>query len=220
MSVQEKIYPESGVELSPFIAKNYDFLMNSLTLGRYGQFIRKAISDIGIKPDDWVVDLGCGTGRNAALMLPFLGPNGKITGIDLSPIMGGQFTNRFSGEKRVNFQQQRIDIPFKLGARVDVIFISFVIHGFPHEVRKAILSNVREHLKPGGIFAILDFSEFSMEKMPPLHRWVFKTFECPYAFDFVERDWKDILAVNGFTPLLESFYFKNYVRLLKAGIAQ
>jgi ubiquinone/menaquinone biosynthesis C-methylase UbiE len=220
MAKQEKLYPESGVELSPFIARNYDFLMNTISLGKYGRFIHKAIADIGIKPDDSVVDLGCGTGRNAALMLPFLGPNGRITGIDLSPIMQEQFEKRFAGEKRVTFRQQRIDLPFDLEEKADVVFISFVIHGFPHEVRKAILASVRGHLKPGGIFAMLDFSEFSMEKMPAMHRWVFKTFECPYAFDFVERDWKEILTVGGFKPLSEHLYFMKYVRLLKAGIVQ
>lgn len=218
MAGQEKIYPESGVELSPFIARNYDFLMNTISFGKYGRFIHKAIADIGIKPDDSIVDLGCGTGRNAALMLPYLGPNGRITGIDLSPIMQEQFEKRFAGENRVTFRQQRIDIPFNLRERADVIFISFVIHGFPHEVRKAILSNVRDHLKPGGTFAMLDFSEFSMEKMPAMHRWVFKTFECPYAFDFVERDWKEILTAVGFKPLSENLYFMKYVRLLKSGI--
>jgi len=83
-------------------------------------------------------------------------------------------------------------------------------------VRNTILDNVKYHLKPEGVFAILDFAEFDIAKMPPLHRWVFKTFECPYAFDFVERDWKNILALKGFQTESEQFYLWNYVRLLKA----
>jgi hypothetical protein len=31
----EKIYPDSGVELNPFIAKNYNHVMNITTLGFY-----------------------------------------------------------------------------------------------------------------------------------------------------------------------------------------
>ncbi len=218
MKREKKLYPESGVELSPFTASNYDMLMNTVSFGAYGKFIRKAIDGIGIKATDSIIDLGCGTGRNAALMVNYLGETGKITGIDLSTIMQKQFEARFAGEKRATFRQQRIDVPFDLGEKADVIFISFVLHGFPQQVREVILENVKNHLKPDGVFAILDFAEFEMAKMPALHRWVFTTFECPYAFDFVERDWKKILGSKGFDSPSEKLYFKNYIRLLKVTI--
>jgi len=211
---QNKLYPDSGVELTPYIAQHYDRLMNSLSFGLYSRFIRKAIADMGIKPDDNILDLGCGTGRNASLMLHYLGDKGRITGLDLSPIMQSQFEKRFANEKRVTFQRQRIDVPFDLGKKFDVVFISFVIHGFPHEVRKVIIENVVHHLKPGGSFSILDFAEFDMAKMPALYRWVFKKIECKYAFDFIERDWKGILNGYGFTSFTEHHYIKGYVRLL------
>lgn len=212
---QGRLYPDSGVELTQFTARHYDRLMNMISGGSYKRFIHKAISDLQIMPDDVIIDLGCGTGRNAALMLEYLEESGKITGIDLSPVMGKQFTRRFEGENRAKFLQKRIDIPFDLAEKADLIFISFVIHGFPHEVRLAIIENVKRHLKPGGTFAILDFAEFEMGLMPAHHRWVFKTFECKYAFDFIEKDWKSILQNSGFTSDSEYFYMKNYVRLLK-----
>ncbi len=215
---QTKLYPESGVELSKFTAKNYDTLMNTLSFGKYRKFIHKAIRDLNINPDDSILDLGCGTGRNASLMFKYLGKNGKITGVDLSPIMRKQFEKRFAGEKKVSFRQQRIDIPFDLNEKFDIVFISFVIHGFPHEIRNAIIENAQNHLKPGGLFAILDFAEFDMEKMPALHRWVFKKIECPYAFDYIAKDWKAILGTKHFGNYSENFYFLNYVRLLKSSL--
>ena len=214
--VQKKLYPDSGVELTPSIAKHYDRLMNAISFGIYSRFISKAIADMDIKRDDSILDLGCGTGRNASLMLRYLGDKGGITGIDLSPVMQGQFEKRFADEHRVTFQRQRIDVPFELGKKFDIIFISFVIHGFPHEVRKVIIESVVRHLNPGGSFMILDFAEFDMAKMPALYRWVFKTVECKYAFDFIERDWKAILSSYGFGSFTEHQYIKKYVRLLKA----
>ena len=210
-----KLYPESGVELTEFTAHNYDLLMNTLSFGQYGKFIHKAIKDIGIKPGDSILDLGCGTGRNAMLMLQNLGDNGKITGVDLSTVMQEQFEKRFALEKRATFRQQRIDIPFDLNMTFDIVFISFVIHGFPHEVRSEVIENAKKHLKPAGRFIILDFAEFEMTKMPAFHRWVFKKVECPYAFDFIEKDWKKILGTKNLYTEAEHFYFLNYVRLLK-----
>ncbi len=211
-----KIYPDSGVELKPFTAKHYDGLMNTVSFGLYKKFISRAIKDMEVQPDDSILDLGCGTGRNAGLVASYLSENGRVTGLDVSEIMEKQFNKKFSDDKRLQFVRQRADIPFDLGEKFDKILISFVIHGFPHEVRKTVISNIVNHLKPGGSFFMLDFAEFNMAEMPALHRFVFKTIECKYAFDFIEKDWKQILIENGFSDFRETFYMKRYVRLLKA----
>ena len=211
----EKIYPDSGVELSPFISKNYDKLINVVSFGVYGRFIRNVIALMKIKEDDKILDLGCGTGRNSKLMLKYLGNNGRITGLDISPEMEQQFVNNFKDDERVRFINQRIDQPVAIGELYDKVFISFVIHGFPHEVRAEVIKNAYSHLKPGGMFFILDFGEFDMAGMPALYRFVFKKVECKYAFDFIGRDWKKILSGYGFDDFEEHHFMKNYVRLLK-----
>ncbi len=211
----EKIYSDSKVELTPFSAKHYDGLLNTASFGLYKKFIRNAIADMNIKGDEHILDFGCGTGRNACLMHQYLSDKGFITGIDLSPIMLEQFEKNCQYENAESLQQ-RIDIPFDLEKRYDIAFISFVIHGFPHPVREKIIQNVYNHLKPGGQFMILDFAEFSLKDMPFYYRVPFKTVECKYAFDFIERDWKAILTDFGFEDFEEHLYFKNYARLLKA----
>ena len=62
-------------------------IMNSISFGKYNRFIKRAVSDMQIETSDHILDLGCGTGKNAALMAEYLGAEGKITGIDLSPVM-------------------------------------------------------------------------------------------------------------------------------------
>ena len=215
-SKSEKIYPDSGVELKPFSARNYDLVMNIGTLGFYRGFIQKAIKAMDIQPGDTILDLGCGTGRNALIMVKYLGDNGEITGMDVSSIMKRQFNKKFARHENIVFLRQRIDLPFSLSKQYDKIFISFVIHGFPHEVRHTVLKNVDRNLKPSGVFFMLDFSEFNMNEMPLLHRLIFKNIECKYAFDFIERDWKRILTKYHFIGFEEFFFFKNNIRLLKA----
>ena len=214
--MNKKIYPDSGVELNPFISKHYDKLMNIGSFGLYRRFIRKAIGQMQIQPNDSILDLGCGTGRNARLMKSYLGKKGEITGLDISEAMEKQFRQKFGDDEKVSFINQRIDVDFDLEKKFDKVFISFVIHGFPHEVRSIVIKNALNHLKPGGSFFILDYSEFDMDDIPVLHRWIFKAIECKYAFDFIKRDWKALLSEAGFSSFTEHFHMKKYIRLLKA----
>jgi ubiquinone/menaquinone biosynthesis C-methylase UbiE len=214
--MNKKIYPDSGVELTGFTAKHYDKVMNTMSFGLYRGFIKKAIKNMAIQQGDSILDLGCGTGRNANLMSEYIGESGTITGLDISEQMENQFLQKFKERANITFANKRIDQHFDLEKQFDKVFISFVIHGFPHEIRSTVIQNALNHLKPGGKFYILDFSEFDMNEMPVHHRYIFKKAECKYAFDYIERDWKNILEEAGFDDFEESFYLKKYVRLLKA----
>ena len=212
----DKLYPESKVEIQGFTAKYYDIIMNIMSFGFYAKFIGNAISKLEIKDEDYILDLGCGTGRNACLMRNYLSEKGFILGLDVSEGMGKQFNEKVRNFKNVAFKNQRIDLPFSLEDKFDKVFISFVLHGFPHEVRERIINNAYENLKTGGTFWILDFNEFALINMPFYFRIPFLAIECPYAFDFIERDWKKILEKTGFNNFIERLYLKSYVRLLAA----
>jgi len=203
----EKIYPDSGVELSGFTAKHYDKVMNIASFGFYKTFIQKAIKDLEVKSTDKILDLGCGTGRNILLMNKYVSDKSLLTGLDISEDMEKHFNRNCKSFSNINFINKRIDQPFELEQKFDKIFISFVIHGFPHEIRKIIVENAYNNLKPGGTFNILDFAEFDMDKMPFHHRMIFKKIECKYAFDFIARDWKTILKEFGFNKFIESYFF-------------
>ena len=210
----DKLYPESKVEIQGFTAKHYDIIMNIVSFGFYAKFIGNATSKLEISDDDYILDLGCGTGRNACLMRNYLSEKGFILGLDVSEGMGKQFNKKIRNFKNIAFRKQRIDLPFSLEDKFDKVFISFALHGFPHEVRETIINNAYENLKTGGTFWILDFNEFVLMDMPFYYRIPFVTIECPYAFDFIERDWKKILEKSGFNNFIERLYLKSYVRLL------
>ncbi|MCD6296220.1 MAG: hypothetical protein J7M30_03600, partial [Deltaproteobacteria bacterium] len=59
---------DSKVEVTGAEARHYDLLMNLITGGTYPFFIRRVIRDMDIQPDDAILDLGSGSGRNACLM--------------------------------------------------------------------------------------------------------------------------------------------------------
>lgn len=211
-----KIYPDAGVELPGFLDRNYDWITNIGTLGLYRGFIKNGIERMDIQPDDHILDLGCGTGLNDKLMCSYLGEEGHITGLDISKEMERQFHRNLKDSKCAEYIEQRVDIPFDLQKSYDKVFVCFVIHGFPQEVREVIIRNAYHHLKQGGRFFILDYAEFDMDAMPWPYRLFFKAIECKYAFDFIERDWKANLQAYGFDSFVENFFVKGYVRLLSA----
>jgi demethylmenaquinone methyltransferase/2-methoxy-6-polyprenyl-1,4-benzoquinol methylase len=209
-----KIYPDSHIEVQGLSARYYDLTLNIATAGFYDKFIKSAIAEMNIQSDEHILDLGCGTGRNARLMHDYSSDTGHITGMDISEEMGIQFEKNCASFDNVEYRNQRVDIPFTDEKPYYRVFMSFVLHGFPHEVRLKVLQNIFNNLKTGGRFCLLDFSQFQLKDMPFPYRVLFKTFECKYAFDFVERDWKQILTESGFGNFNEHFWFKKYVRLL------
>ena len=213
-----RLYPESKVELTPFSLKHYDTLLNVGTFGFYKAFIRRAIDAMNIRPDDDILDMGCGTGRNACLMARYLSLNGSILGMDISEIMGQHFERKCKEYRNLRFKQQRIDQPFDLDQQFDKVFMSFVFHGFPQEVRDSILQNALKHLRKGGTLNILDYAEFDVRSTPLWFRIPFKVLEgkCKYAWDYLEKDWKKILTDYGFVNFRENFFIRGHLRLLKA----
>jgi ubiquinone/menaquinone biosynthesis C-methylase UbiE len=209
-------YPESKVEISGLSARYYDTLMNIITVGGYSGLMQKAISLMSVKPTDRIIDLGAGTGTNALLMLKHLSSNGELIGLDISVEMIRQFRKKSASFANVKIVNQRIDIPLPYKQEFDKAFISFVLHGFPQEVRTIVIRNAFKALKEQGEFFILDYGEFSLKEIPFYMRIFFKAIECPYAFDFIERNWYRILTDEGFSHIEQHLFFDGYVRLLRA----
>ncbi len=208
-------YPESKVEISKLTAKYYDKLMDIFTLGAYSSFIQKAIQLMSIKSNDKIIDLGAGTGRNACLMMNYLSSKGELVGLDISSEMVTQFEKKCASFTNVKIINQRIDEPLPYENKFDKVFISFVLHGFPQSVRRKIIRNAFKVLKNQGEFFILDYNEFSVKEMPFYLKIPFKLIECPYAFDFIEKNWEKILTKEGFRHFEMHLFFHGYVRLLK-----
>ena len=198
------------------MARYYDIGLDMVTLGRYLPFMKQVIHITKVKPDDRILDMGAGSGRNACLMAKYLSEKGEIIGVDISKEMITQFERQCAHVPNVKIVNRRIDQDLPYKNDFSKVFISFVLHGFPQNVRKVILKNAFQCLRPNGELLILDYNEFLLSKLPFYLRLPFKMLECPYAFDFIKRDWKQILKSNHFDGIKEFFFFRKYVRLLKA----
>ena len=207
---------ESKVELHGFVARHYDRILNTFSLGSYSFFIKNAIAKMSIQPNDSILDLACGTGRNDCLMVQYLSSNGKIVGLDIGEEMITQFEKNCQNYPNVEIQNHRIDEPLPFKYEFDKILRSFAFHGFQDDKKQVIIENIKNALKPSGQLFLLDHNEYDFNKKPSWFRWAFTKFECPLALDYLKIDWKKRLAERGFDNFEEHLFYFKLIRLLKA----
>ncbi|HEY59916.1 MAG TPA: class I SAM-dependent methyltransferase [Anaerolineae bacterium] len=206
---------DSKVEVKGYGARHYDLMMNIISGGTYPCFIRRVVREMNIQPQDEILDLGCGSGRNICLMANYFSSQGRALGLDIGAEMLEQSQKRCKKYPNVTIKNQRIDELLQYENEFDKVFISFVLHGFIQEKRLQIIDNAQRALRPGGEFIILDYNEFDLKKSPLLVRLAFKA-ECPLAFDFITRDLQAILRNQGFDEFYIYPHYLGYVRLLSA----
>ena len=169
-----------------------------------------------IQPGQSIVDLGSGTGRNDCLIAQKIGPRGSILGLDISNEMLALSRKRCQSYPNIEFREERIETPLAYQQEFDKVFISFVLHGFEDAQKLKIIRNAYQALKPGGVFCVLDYNEFNLERLWFPLRWGFIRGECQLALEFLRLDLKGVLSSQGFTSFEEELFLRGHVRLLKA----
>jgi len=208
--------PRSKVEVGPTEARYYDLFMDVISLGYYPYLIKRVVDKMDIQPGQSIMDLGSGTGRNNSFIAQKIGPKGSILGLDVSKEMLSLSRKRCRSYPNVEFREQRIDVPLTYHEEFDKVFISFVLHGFEDAQKVGIISNAYRALKPGGVFCILDYNAFDLEKLWFPLRWAFIRGECQLASEFLRLDLKGMLSSQGFTSFEEEPFLRGRLRLLKA----
>lgn len=206
----------SRVEVGPSEARFYDVFMNVISLGYYPCLIGRVVDKMDIQPGQSILDLGSGTGRNDCFIARKIGCNGNILGLDISKEMISLSKKRCRSYPNVKFGEQRVEIPLTYEEEFDRILASFVLHGFEDAQKIGIVSNAYRALKPGGVFCILDYNEFDLDRLWFPLRWAFIHGECELASEFLKLDLKGMLSSQEFASFEEEFFLRGHLRLLKA----
>jgi len=206
----------SKIEVKGFEARNYDGLMNLITLGYYPRFIKSAVSFINLPESATVLDIGCGTGRNARLIADHVGGDCRVTGIDIGTDMLNAFSRKQGNDLRLSAMKADIRDPFPFNnSSFDGAFMSFVLHGMEHDDRLHVLEEISRVLKPGGKFYLLDYRPLDLKSASILTRLIFRL-ECDLASEFLTHNWEDVLSLYGFGEFDEKVFFGKKVRILKS----
>ena len=111
----------------------------------------------GVKTGMVVADVGAGTGLFTVLFAKRVAPAGKVYAVDISEPFMNAVAKRAASEKLANVATLvSTHTDTRLPPRsVDIVFTSDVYHHF--EQVAPVLASIRQALKPGGRFIVLDF---------------------------------------------------------------
>jgi len=208
--------PRSRVELGSTVARHYDLFMDLISIGYYPFLVKKIVDKMDIQIGQSILDLGSGTGRNDCFIARKVGRDGSILGLDISQEMLSLSRRRCRAYPNVEFREQRIELPWPYQQEFDKVFVAFALHGFENAQKLGIISNAYRALKAGGVFCILDYNAFDLDRLWFPIRWVFTHAECQLASEFLRLDLKEMLSSQGFTSFEEELFVRGYLRLLKA----
>jgi SAM-dependent methyltransferase len=103
-----------------------------------------------------VLDLGCGDGRLAALVLDDRPSVEAAVAVDRSEVMLAHARERFVDDDRVEVRAWDLDDPIGPLGRFDVVVSGFAIHHLDDERKRALFAEIAAQLEPGGAFLNLE----------------------------------------------------------------
>jgi SAM-dependent methyltransferase len=118
---------------------------------------RELLIQYGLKPDDYLIDVGCGSGRLAKPLAEYL--RGSYLGIDIVPDLL-EYARSLVANERWRFEvASGLAIPERANRADMVCFFSVFTH-LLHEQSFAYLRDAKRVLKPAGriIFSFLEFA--------------------------------------------------------------
>lgn len=134
----------------------YDLTRKYYLLGR-----DKLIAEMDIQAGENILEAGCGTGRNLAILAQKY-PKANFFGLDASSVMIEESQKKVDSKSLKNVQLQialaddfNFDKTFNLAKPFDTIFFSYSISMIPPW--KESIANALKNLKSGGSFYIVDF---------------------------------------------------------------
>jgi ubiquinone/menaquinone biosynthesis C-methylase UbiE len=175
-------------------AGRYDLTANLYYLVGLREFAyrRQAVETLHLNQGDTVVEIGCGTGLNFALLEERVGPEGTIIGVDLTPEMLAKAEKRTKRQGWQNVTLVECDAAeYTFPPGIDGVLSTFAITLVPEYDQ--VIRNGAAALAPGKRLVVLDFKK--PERWPGRLIRLFVTLTRPFgvSLDLAQRHpWESV----------------------------
>ncbi|MBU2190663.1 MAG: methyltransferase domain-containing protein [Alphaproteobacteria bacterium] len=112
-----------------------------------------AIEALAPGTGDAVLDIGCGAGQSVLQLAERVGPAGRVTGVDIAPLVLDVARRRGAGRGGVNFIEADAQTLAQPDRRFDCLFSRFGVMAFADPA--AAFANFHRMMKPGGRLAFV-----------------------------------------------------------------
>lgn len=164
----------------------------ALSVGGEVRFHRLPLQGLTIGSETKVLDLCCGSGQATRFLVQ---ASQDVTGLDISPVSLARAKRNVPQAQYVEALAQEMPFP---DAHFDLVHTSVALHEMKPTVLRQILKEVYRVLKPGGVFALVDFHKPTNALFWPglsLFLWLFET---QTAWQLLETDLVQLLKDVGF----------------------
>ncbi|MGK7878163.1 MAG: class I SAM-dependent methyltransferase [Xenococcaceae cyanobacterium] len=182
----------------------------ALSVGGEKRFRHLALLRLQIDPDTKVLDLCCGAGQTTRFLVQ---SSHQVTGLDASPVALQRAAQNVPQAKYVEGLAQKMPLADN---QFDLVHTSVALHEMNSEELGQILKEVYRILKPGGVFALVDFHKpTNWLFWPPLavFMWLFET---ETAWQLLKTDLVQQLEAVGLKVCRHDLYAGGSLQVIQA----
>ena len=164
----------------------------ALSVGGETRFHQLPLQGLKISSDSKVLDLCCGSGQATRFLVQY---SQDVTGLDISPVSLERAQRNVPQAKYVEALAE--EMPFS-DNQFDFVHTSVAMHEMKPIQSRQIVKEVYRVLKPGGVFALVDFhkpTNFLFWPGLTLFLWLFET---ETSWQLLETDLVELLKDVGF----------------------
>ncbi len=133
----------------------------------------EVLESVGLEVGDIFLDAGCGDGYISITASNLVGGSGKIYALDVYPESIETVKNEIKDKKLDNTVAILADISKNIpldSESIDIVLMANVLHGFVADGEvEDVMENIIKVLKPGGVFAVVEFRKLEGIKGPPFN---------------------------------------------------
>ncbi|MBE9152481.1 class I SAM-dependent methyltransferase [Coleofasciculus sp. LEGE 07092] len=181
----------------------------ALAVGGEKRFHHLPLQGLTIHSESKVLDLCCGSGQATQYLVQY---SQDVTGLDVSLVSLQRAEQNVPQAKYVEGFAEEMPFPEN---QFDVVHTSVALHEMPPSILRQILTEVYRVLKPGGVFALVDFhkpTNFLFWPGVALFLWLFET---QTAWQLLETDLVGLLKETGFEVCEHRLYAGGSLQMIQ-----